>query len=71
MTGDFNEDLDKNKGVLKVLCDKGFLIDNKRLEVFTCDKMRSSIQFQINKMRFPDQSTKDIIISTKPIEDSH
>lgn len=28
----------------------------------TCDKMRSGLQYQINKMRLEDKSTKDAII---------
>jgi len=60
--GDFNEDLIPEKGILKLLIDKSFTVqeeERKRLMICTCDKMRSAVQYQINKMRYPDKSTKD------------
>jgi len=69
--GDLNENLNKTSKVIQLLTSKGFTISEpmfKRLEDYTCDKMRSAMQFQINKMRMKDQSTKDIIFGKKEIE---
>jgi hypothetical protein len=50
----------------------GFVIEDdlqdKLDKEATCDKMRSSLQFQINKMRKVDKSTKDAIIGKKPVD---
>jgi len=37
------------------------------LEEFTCDKMRSALQYQVNKMKKADKSTKDAILGKSPI----
>jgi len=69
--GDLNEHLNESSKVIKLLTSKGFTVSDsmfKRLEDFTCDKMRSAMQFQINKMRVKDQSTKDIILGQKEID---
>lgn len=39
-----------------------------RLQEHTCDKMRSCLQFQINKMKKPDQSTKDAIFGNVQVD---
>jgi len=55
--------------VLQLLTSKGLHIEERLLQVPTCDKMRSAIQFQVNKMGVTDLSTKDMIISSSPISD--
>lgn len=70
--GDFNETLNKESGVVKLLREKGLTIDeemlNKFQEVATCEKMKSCLQFQINEMRKVEKSTKDAIIGKNPVE---
>lgn len=59
--------------MIKTLADYKFYIgetEKNRLNTITCDKMRSCAQFQVNKMRFPDQSTKDVILGMKKLSDN-
>lgn len=62
----------KDSQIIKFLKEKGFTIsDDLQLKLdseFTCDKMRSGLQYQINKMRKKDVSTKDAIIGKNELD---
>jgi hypothetical protein len=70
IAGDFNEKLNKESKLLNKFKELGFVINEdmyKKLEEFTCDKMRSALQYQVNKMKKADKSTKDAILGKTPI----
>lgn len=65
ITGDFNEHLNKESPLLKKYIEIGFSVNESMIKILednTCDKMRSSLQYQVNKMKKADKSTKDAIL---------
>lgn len=68
IAGDFNEPLTKDSELLRAFIEAKFKVNEemwKKLEENTCDKMRSALQYQVNKMKKADRSTKDAILGSE------
>jgi len=68
-----NEHIESGIDLVRILKHKHkFIINDGELDCyreFTCEKMRSAAQFQINKIGKLDQSTKDIIVGCSKVSD--
>jgi len=68
-----NEHIEGGTALVDLLKDEyKFTVGAEELNLyktFSCVKMRSAAQFQINKISHMDQSTKDVIIGCSPVTD--
>lgn len=68
-----NEHIQDGTELVNLLKNKHkFMIDAEEIinfKEYTCVKMRSAAQFQINKIGLMDQSTKDVIIGCSKVSE--